>query len=260
MGTAYRYWRVRIEGTAVSTVYVTLIEMRTASDGSGANLTITGNGSASASAGSNPELAFDGIDGGTSNAWQVFFSTTGYWIKWDFGAGVAYDLKHFGIKMTNATSGITLFFEGSNDNSTWEVRAVFPSPPNAAMGYVRANQPLSAVVPPSPAKKISGKDRSAAAARISGASARVDQEDGGQYRIVSTVEVKGTPNVPVHRRVVLINERSRRVVRETWSDPVTGEYRFEGIRGDVTYTTMAYDYTNNKRAAVADNLTAERMP
>lgn len=88
----------------------------------------------------------------------------------------------------------------------------------------------------------------------------LDMEYGGNFRIVSTVEVKGTLNVPVHRRVLLINERSRCIVRETWSDPVTGEYRFENIRGDVTYTTMAYDYTHNKRAAVADNLTAERMP
>jgi hypothetical protein len=65
---------------------------------------------------------------------------------------------------------------------------------------------------------------------------------------VGTVKVKGSPNVPVHRRVVLINERSRRIVRETWSDPVTG-YAFEGIRGDVAYTTLAYDYTGNYRGA-----------
>lgn len=87
-----------------------------------------------------------------------------------------------------------------------------------------------------------------------------DLEDGGQYRIVGTVKVKGSPNVPVHRRVVLINERSRRIVRETWSDPVTGAYAFEGIRGDVAYTTLAYDYTGNYRGVLADNLTAERMP
>lgn len=111
-----------------------------------------------------------------------------------------------------------------------------------------------------PTAVIKGASRGLVTVRPQSPVGSIDMEDGGLYRIVSTVEVKGTPNVPVHRRVVLINERSRRVVRETWSDPVTGEYRFEGIRGDVTYTTMAYDYTNNKRAAVADNLTAERMP
>ena len=107
---------------------------------------------------------------------------------------------------------------------------------------------------------IRGSERPAAASRFDPGRHHLDLEDGGQHRIVGTVKVKGTPNVPVHRRVVLINERSRRIVRETWSDPVTGYYAFEGIRGDVAYTTLAYDYTGNYRGVLADNLTAERMP
>lgn len=124
----------------------------------------------------------------------------------------------------------------------------FPAP-DAAKGFE--------LTPPA---IIRGPERPAAASRFDPGLHRLDLEDGGQHRIVGTVKVKGTPNVPVHRRVVLINERSRRIVRETWSDPVTGYYAFEGIRGDVAYTTLAYDYTGNYRGVLADNLTAERMP
>lgn len=260
MGAAYRYWRARAEGNYSATSYVTLIEMRVSADGSGPNLTITGNGTASASSGSNVALAFDGVDGGTSNSWSLVFAATGHWAQWDFGPGIQYDLNHFGLKMTNGANLFTWFFEGSNDGLNWDVRAVLVSPVNGAMSYVRANQPVSAVLFPGPPLRIAGPDRPAVAPRLDPRAAPIDLEDGGQHRIVGTVKVKGSPNVPVHRRVVLINERSRRIVRETWSDPVTGAYAFEGIRGDVAYTTLAYDYTGNYRGVLADNLTAERMP
>lgn len=260
MGASYRYWRARAAGTYGSTSYVTLIEMRVSADGSGPNLTITGNGMASASAGSNIAQAFDGVDGGTSNSWALVFSATGHWAQWDFGAGVQYDLNHFGIKMTNGGNVFTWFFEGSNDGVNWEVRAVLAPLTDAAMTYVRTNQPIS-IVPARPAQVVAGAVRPSAVPRVDLNLRRLDIEDGGIYRVVGTVKVKGSPNVPVHRRVVLIAERSRRIVRETWSDPVTGAYAFESIRGDVTYTTMAYDHTSaHLRATVADGLTAERMP
>lgn len=124
----------------------------------------------------------------------------------------------------------------------------FPTP-DAAQGY---QMPQGAL--------IRGAERPPVASRFDPSPYLLDLEDGGRHRIVGTVKVKGSPNVPVHRRVVLINERSRRIVRETWSDPVTGAYAFESIRGDVAYTTLAYDYTGNYRGVLADNLTAERMP
>lgn len=84
---------------------------------------------------------------------------------------------------------------------------------------------------------------------------------GGRYRIASTVKAKGSPsNIPLHRRVQLIRERGSLVIRETWSDPVTGDYVFEGISGDYTYAVVSYDYTHNYRAVIADNLTPELMP
>ena len=83
----------------------------------------------------------------------------------------------------------------------------------------------------------------------------------GDQRIVGTVKEKAVPNDrPVARRVLLFDERTHVVVRETWSDPVTGRYAFEEISPVPRYVVIAYDYQHNFRAVIADNLRAEPMP
>ena len=83
----------------------------------------------------------------------------------------------------------------------------------------------------------------------------------GAYRITGTVKEKGPQvDVPVSRRVLLIDERANFVVRETWSDAATGAYAFHYINPEIQYLVIAYDYQQNFRAAVADHLTAEPMP
>jgi hypothetical protein len=44
----------------------------------------------------------------------------------------------------------------------------------------------------------------------------------GRGRISGTVKDKGTPNMPVRRRVRLYQDRDGLLVRETWSDATTG--------------------------------------
>lgn len=112
-----------------------------------------------------------------------------------------------------------------------------------------------------PSAVIRGPERPPVASRVSPGLHHLDMEHGGRYRIASTVKAKGSPaNIPLHRRVQLIRERGSLVIRETWSDPVTGDYVFDNISGDYTYTVVAYDYTHNYRAVIADNLTPELMP
>lgn len=82
--------------------------------------------------------------------------------------------------------------------------------------------------------------------------------DGGNYRIVGTVKEKGTPDAPLHRRVLLCDQLSGRVVRSAWSDPVTGAYAFEHIRLG-TFYVIAFDYAGTYRAVIADNQTPELM-
>ena len=82
----------------------------------------------------------------------------------------------------------------------------------------------------------------------------------GDHQITGTVTEKGVPDDrPVARRVLLFDERTYAVVRETWSDPVTGTYSFEKISPVPRYVVIAYDYKHNFRAVIADNLRAEPM-
>lgn len=88
----------------------------------------------------------------------------------------------------------------------------------------------------------------------------IDVEDGGAGRIVGTVKEKNTPaNTPLKRRVVLLSMPGSRVIRETWSDPVTGVYEFTEVAMDRVYTVVSYDHTGIYRGVVADNLSPELM-
>ena len=80
---------------------------------------------------------------------------------------------------------------------------------------------------------------------------------GGQGRVAGTVKVKGSPDVPVQRKVRLIDEFTGLMVREVFSDPVTGAYEFLYVGQDHKYTVVSYDWANNFRAVLADNITAE---
>lgn len=96
-------------------------------------------------------------------------------------------------------------------------------------------------------------------------SARRNYYIGGQGqdigRVRGTVKEKNTPvNTPLRRRVRLIREVDGLLIRETWSDAVTGAYDFQYVSELDTYTVISYDHEHNYRAVVADNLTPELMP
>ena len=84
----------------------------------------------------------------------------------------------------------------------------------------------------------------------------------GQGYIAATVEkqVDNDPAPsPVSRRVVLLVEPTLQQVAETWSDPVTGAYRFDGLSMEARYTVVAYDHLRNWRAVIADGLAAKAV-
>lgn len=85
-----------------------------------------------------------------------------------------------------------------------------------------------------------------------------DLEFGGAGRIFGTTETKGTPsNVPAKSRVLLLHQRSRLLVRETWSDPVTGEFSFEGLDVQQEFLALAEDAGGNFAAVAAQRLVPE---
>lgn len=81
----------------------------------------------------------------------------------------------------------------------------------------------------------------------------------GDGQITGTVKKKALPNnLPLDRKVRLYHDRSGQLVAETWSDPVTGVYLFQGLDLDEVYTALALDHTHTFRAVAADNLAATR--
>lgn len=85
-----------------------------------------------------------------------------------------------------------------------------------------------------------------------------DMVNGGQGRIYGTTKEKNTPsNTPLSRRVLLVDERSQVVIRQTWSDRATGAFEFRDLAMGRPYTTISYDHLRNYRAVIADNQLAE---
>jgi hypothetical protein len=87
-----------------------------------------------------------------------------------------------------------------------------------------------------------------------------DVEFGGSGRIWGTTKIKGaagTPDAPAKSRVVLLHQRSKLPVRETWSDPVTGAFVFSGIDTSQQFLALAEDAAGHFRPVVANRLTPE---
>ena len=87
-----------------------------------------------------------------------------------------------------------------------------------------------------------------------------DVEHGGQGTLYGTTKTKGTPNQPAKARVVLQHQRSKLPVRETWSDPVTGNFAFTGIDTSQQFLTLAEDAAGNFRPVAANRLMPEVQP
>ena len=79
--------------------------------------------------------------------------------------------------------------------------------------------------------------------------------------VYGTTEVKTDPlDKPVRARVLLLREKDGKVIREMWSDPVTGAYRFDGVDTGEIYTVLTYHPTRDRRAVVADAIIPEVRP
>lgn len=82
----------------------------------------------------------------------------------------------------------------------------------------------------------------------------LDTEFGGAGRIYGTTKTK---NAPTKARVRLLRDRDGLLARETWSDPVTGEFDFPGIDTSQKFTALAADANGDFRPVAANQLTPE---
>jgi len=190
--------------------------------------------------------------------------SSGFKLEWDLGADVAVSQ----LKMTSTVSADwpnNLLLENSVDGVTWVVSAqvgaitypgdatgatITPGGSGTTPPVVRAiNQPSSVT------HIVDEYMPEAGVALVPSGITALDQLDGGTHNVIGTVAEKALPaNTPLVRRVVLIDERSHRVVRETWSD-TAGNYEFASVNANTAYTVLSYDHTNTYRAVIADNLT-----
>lgn len=218
-------------------------------------------------------------DTAATACWQDV-SAPGFALVWDFGAGNAQDVGavRLGAGALYAEWLETLTLQYSSDGVSWVTLGSIE-----AFSWPGANTVQDAPVGTggtSGQRKL-GVKQSALPILLSGGSAgdtvmtlppatiHLDRQDANgteaqtsttRYRIPGPRWVKektASTNVPLRRRVQLYNQRDSRLVREVWSDPVTGEYSFDNIRGDTTYFVIAFDHTGHYRAVIADNLTPE---
>ena len=85
-----------------------------------------------------------------------------------------------------------------------------------------------------------------------------DQYFGGKGRVSGTTKEKALPNnIPLKRKVHLIEARTSILLREQWSDATTGAYSFDYVDMSRKYTVISYDHTGAYRPVIADAQTPE---
>lgn len=251
---AHLYWRCsRIFAAFEPALACGELQFRSAA---GANLSIGGEALASSYLPGNywgtypdlvPAKAFDGRNASLADIWHA---NTGEgvipqhkipelsWIGYRFV--VPADIGQVAVAQRSDYAGqhwLSCNVDYSDDGVMWAYagRCVFPAPTSA--GDLTLKTAVIAAVSP----------RAVDIARLS-----VDA-DGGRGAIVGSVASIGPPLTPLARRVLLISERLRRVVRETWSTE-TGAYRFDGLPLHEVYTVVCHDNGGLYKAVVADGL------
>lgn len=92
-------------------------------------------------------------------------------------------------------------------------------------------------------------------AQLGLAHTQIDTVDGGTVSVSGTVKKMGLPaNLPLRRRVRLYHSKDRRFIRETWSDPDTGEFSFTGLKAGEEMHLIAHDHEHTYRALVRDKV------
>lgn len=274
---AARYWRAAgLQSVGGGALELSALHLYLGGVRVGAAATLT---SAIAPAGGSLAALQD--DGTATTARWLDVSAPGFALVWDFGTGNTQDVDAvlLGSGATYAEWLETLTLQYSSDGVAW---VTFKSVPAFSWPGVNAMQDVSDLT--ATVQRKLGVKQSASPIFLSGGSAgdtvmtlppdttHLDRQDANgtetnapatRYRIPGPRWVKektASTNVPLRRRVQLYNQRDSRLVREVWSDPVTGEYSFDNIRGDTTYFVIAFDHTGHYRAVIADNLTPEPIP
>lgn len=206
-------------------------------------------------------------DGDTSTTAQ-FPTGPGLSFVWDFGVGGGYDVVYPSVGSGAAVDTFLYraIMQYSSDAINWVTSsqygplawpgAFFLIPPNSSQYIV---QPKLFTIT-SGTFQILGADVPPFSVVLSSRAVMLDIYDWGIGRITGTVREKtGISTRPLKRRVVLLDYRSNRKLREAVSDEQTGVYSFDEIDLNREYTVIALDHTGQYRAVIADRLVPEKM-
>lgn len=269
MPTAYRYWRVNLRtnnGNGRTWVYD--LEMRGSIGGP--DLTVPG-GPFTVNAQDNTEVGLRAIDGSTTTAWNSGASP-GVPVAigtYDFGTPVViaeiairhtsgYDACVWGSWVSASNDGVKWVIFGpsfgTNGPEAWTYNALHPVAltVEADPGAIRAELRAAALAPTSwPASSITPYAQIKHGMAFAGF-------DVGPNRIQGTAYVKGTPNTPAYRKIRLHERASGRVVREVWSDPITGSYVFDKLPlAAEAYYVIVFDHLSVHNAAIKDRIQSQ---
>lgn len=260
---AHRFWALLVKARPAAGAGVSVAEVEMRATAGGADQCAGGTASGTSSLGhvaanafdnSNASFWYNGATGGQAARLSYEFSSAvnvvEVWVRLP-GAAAAYPGATYGpaacqlqwsddgTVWAHALGAADLSALGNDGEAT--LGPVSDAPPQTRLldglarlvGYMPPGQPTT---------------------RLSVAALRYDPVDGGTYSITSDVAISGTPDEPVQRQVLLFEATSMRLVRSTWSDPVTGAYAFPNLKLQ-TYLALSRDITGYYNAAVADRLT-----
>lgn len=209
---------------------VTEIEMRTSIGGADA---ATGGTALSSTPGAG--TAANGFDNNTGTSFASIAADPA-WIGYDFGAPIAIAEVAVSLGATSGTRPYSFNVEYSDDGTRW-------CP--VVCHDINGQAVSTTVVAPVPAE---------IGAWVGSPVILYDDIDGGVLSLDGTCEVDGTPtDTPVQRKVRLFELSSGRLVRETWSAPVTGAWSFTRLKQN-TYFIVSHDHSAVNEAVVVDRV------
>lgn len=261
--TAQNTWRLAFSASNGGT-YIQLTEVAFLDSG-GNDLSVGGVALASSTYGGGYEAA-KAFDKSNGTDWCTVYGGVPAWLQYTHSAPVDVAKVRITCSATLAwlppNVGALGLLAGANQQDRYDLSVASGSFTPSAVVVLNATPyvPPRASLQPG-AIVLSGGASAPAGLVLAPPAVRIDQQDSGLHRLYGTVELAGTPNLLLRRRVQLWNQRDGRLIRETWSDATTGAWSFDYIRGGdgTRYCVVTYDHTGQKQAQIADNLEPEAM-
>lgn len=263
-----RHWRVVAQQTNAN-IWFVLAEV-TFFDASGADISVGGVSASSAVFGS---------DYGADKAFDKDLSVSSRWVSTAFPAWIAYSnpapVAPVAVRIVcdnnpgNADNALPrgdedVSIEYSIDGNVWHRTGWSRDAGdwhNGSTVEISIRQDAVLAVAAPSAMAVAVMPRADFGLHMHRTGPAIDMQYGGTGEIFGTTKSKASPeNLPTKARVVLLHQRSKMLVRATWSDPDTGDYSFDGLDLRQEFLALAEDAAGNFRAVAAQRLLPGATP